>query len=96
MLARCADDLERLGRMVSGGRVCSAPRTCRVATGAQQALVLPIRGHSAGNMKTSALLYADETYAINRCIYDMDEQGNVEDIATGQISGIVIHDANGK
>ena len=47
-------------------------------------------------MKTSALLYADETYAINRCIYDVNKQGNVEDIATGQISEIVIHDANGK
>ena len=27
---------------------------------------------------------------------DMNKQGNVEDIATGQISEIVIHDANGK
>ena len=26
----------------------------------------------------------------------MNKQGNVEDIATGQISEIVIHDANGK
>ena len=62
LLARCADDLERLGLMVSGGRVYSAPRTCRVATGAQQSLILPlepIRGHSAGNMETSALLYAE-------------------------------------
>ena len=64
-------------------------------------------------MKTNALLYADETYAINRCIYDvlgllvnfhgcpnvdirrvclsdMNEEGNVEDVATGQIAKIAI------
>ena len=35
LLARCADDLERHWRMGSGGRLYSAPRTCRVATGAE-------------------------------------------------------------
>ena len=34
-LALRADDLERLWRMVSGGRLYSAPRTRRVATGAE-------------------------------------------------------------
>ena len=27
---------------------------------------------------------------------DMNEQGNVEDVATGQISKIMLHDAHGK
>ena len=44
-------------------------------------------------MKSIALLYVD----IRRVyIGDMSEQGRVEDVATGQISQIELHDTNGK